>query len=109
MKFISFIFGVTVLISGIAYATDDMAEIKAKIGQILREQEDEIYNEVTKEVGRMDKNHDDYVSMEEFIGFESHGTVEQKKQAFKAMDSNSDGYLTQGEIWLYMKSKIDAF
>lgn len=109
MRFIAIIFGLTVIFSGVSYAEPDMSELKAQIGQIFREQEEELYNEVLKETGRMDKNHDGYISMEEFISFESNGTAEQKKQAFKAMDSNSDGYLTQGEIWLYMKSKIDAF
>ena len=109
MKFVAVIFGLTILVTGVACATDDMAEVRARIRQILREQEDELYNEVLKETGRMDKNHDGYISMEEFIGFKSQGTVEQKRQAFRVMDSNNDDYLTQGEIWLFMKSKIDAF
>ena len=87
---------------------DDMEQLKAQIIQVVKEHETEIYSEAMKEFQNMDTNDDGYVSLDEFVRFQSYGTAEQKELAYKAMDDNHDGKLTQNELWLFIYYRMKA-
>ena len=92
----------------IARADEDMEQLKAQIIQVVKEHETEIYSEAMREFQNMDTNDDGYVSLNEFIRFQSYGTAEQKEQAYNAMDDNHDGKLTQNELWLFIHHRMKA-
>lgn len=91
----------------IAWADDEEDEqLKKEIVQVVKEHETEIFAEAMSEFNNMDTNDDGYVSLVEFIRFESYGSIDQKEQVYKAMDANHDGKLTQQELWLFIHHRM---
>ena len=87
----------------------DVNQLKSQATQIFRDNEDEIRTEAMREFDKMDVNFDGYISEEEFLASSGFGTSEQRSVAFKAMDINNDSVLSKDEMWLFIKSRIDAF
>ena len=101
-------FGVGMFLGQNVARADETQALKAQLVQIIKNNQTEIYTESMREFDNMDTNNNGFVSLDEFIDFQSYGTAEQKTQAFQAMDTNHDKRLTKGELWHFIQKRINA-